>query len=45
MYSWLRTQAPVDMDAEIDKAYHEGDTEEDKQKTQQGNTGAQPQTA
>ncbi len=25
MYSWLRTEAPVNYDEEIDKAYHEGD--------------------
>ena len=46
MYSWLRTAEPRDMDAEIDRAYHEGDSAEEKQKqAQQGNNGAQPQTA
>ena len=45
---WLRTEAPRDMDAEIDRAYHEGDTAEEKAKrAQQGTEGgqAQPQSA
>ena len=43
MYSWLRTEAPRDMDKEIDEAYHEGDSKEPKPNKQQGKTGGQPQ--
>ena len=43
MYSWLRTEAPRDMDKEIDEAYHEGDNKNLKDKSKQSNTGGQPQ--
>ncbi|AFL87988.1 cation/multidrug efflux pump [Terriglobus roseus DSM 18391] len=42
MYSWLRTEAPRDMDKEIDDAYHEGENA-DQLGNKRGSTGGHPQ--
>lgn len=44
MYAWLSTEPPRNYDEEIDKAYHEGD-QQNQPGQESGQQGAQPQTA